>query len=135
MLETVNICSRHAIYNTPFAFILPSLWSAIRSTVNVKQKSRYQTSNLIIKKKVLSNHNTTANHFDYFFTSVASKNDKMIGPSNKIHHDYPCNPNENFSYLSLICKENTEDKISTRRTDKACGLNNIPIRILEDFKK
>ena len=84
---------------------------------------------------MLSNHNTTANHFDYFFTSVASKNDKMIGPSNKIHHDYPCNPNENFSYLSLICKENTEDKISTRRTDKACGLNNIPIRILEDFKK
>ena len=105
MLETVNICSRNAIYNTPFAFILPSLSSAIRSTVNVKQKSRYQTSNLIIKKKVLSNHYTTTNHFDYFFTSVASENDKMIGPSNKIHHDYLCNPNENFSYPSLICKE------------------------------
>ena len=59
----------------------------------------------------------------------------MIGPSNKTPYDYLCNPNENSFYLSLSCKEDIEDIISTIRTDTACGPSSIPTRILKGFKK
>ena len=37
--------------------------------------------------------------------------------------------------LCPTCKEDIEDIISTIRTDKACGPNSIPRRILKDFKE
>ena len=43
--------------------------------------------------------------------------------------------NKNSFYLSSTCKEDIEYVISTIRTDKACGPNSIPTRILKDFKK
>ena len=56
---------------------------------------RYQTSNLLIENKTVSNLNTIANHFNYFFNNTADESDKTIGPSNKNPHDYLWNPNEN----------------------------------------
>ena len=78
------------------------VWSAIRSIVNVKQTNRYQPSNLIIENKTVSNHNTTANHFNYFFANIAGEIDKTIGPSNKIPQDYLCNQDENSFYVLLV---------------------------------
>ena len=97
--------------------------------------NRYQPSNLITENKTVSNLSAIANHFNYLFTNIAGKIDKTIGPSNKTPQDYLCNPNENSFYLSPPCKEDIEDIISTIRTDKACGPNSIPTRILKDFKK
>ena len=111
------------------------VWSAIRSIVNVKQANRYQPSNEIIENKTVSNLSTITNHFNCFFTNIAGEIDKMIGPSNKTPQDYLCNPNENFFYLSPTCKEDIEDIISTIRTGKSYGPNNIPTRILKNFKK
>ena len=110
--------------------------SLVCNQIHSKCKTnRYQPSNLIIENKTVSNLSTIANHLDYFFTDIAGEIDKAIGPSNKNPHDYLCNPNENSFYLSPTFKEDIEDIISTARTDKACGPNNIPTRILKDFKK
>ena len=49
--------------------------------------------------------------------------------------DYLCNQNKNSFYPCPTCKEDTEDITSTIRTDKTCEPNNIPTRILKDFKK
>ena len=110
--------------------------SLVCNQIHSKRKAiRYQLSNLIIENKTVFNLSTIANYFNYFFTNFAGEIDKMIGPNSKMSHDYLCNPNKTSFYLSPICKEDIEDIISTIRTDKACGPNSIPTRMLKDFKK
>ena len=38
-------------------------------------------------------------------------------------------------FTKVLIVKKTEDIISTIKTDKACGSNSIPTRILKDFKK
>ena len=60
---------------------------------------------------------------------------KRLDLVTKPPHDYLSNPNKNSFYLSPTRKEDIEDIISTIRINNTCGPNNIPTRILKDFKK
>ena len=105
------------------------------SLSTLKQTNRYQPPNLVNENETVFNLSTVANHFNYFFTNISGEIEKTIRPSNKPPHDYLCSQNENSFYESPNCKEDIEDIISTIKTDKACGSNSIPTRILKDFKK
>ena len=101
------------------------IWSAIRTIVNVKPTNKYQPLRLIRETKTVLSLNKISNHFNKFFTQIANEIDKKNGKSGKKPQDYLRESRQNV----------VEVIIQNMQTDKACGPNSIPARILKTFKK
>ena len=101
----------------------------------MKKNSDKSISSLLIDCQIVTSAKKISNYFNTFFTSVAVKTNKYIVKSKKktlvlyLGHE-----NSNTIFLSPTLPEDTEDLISSMKTDKASGTNSIPTKILK-FKK
>ena len=110
------------------------IWKAIKNIINIKSSSKAEPPNILINNQVNTNPEQVAEHFNEFFTNIASKIDSKIVPSNTTYQNYLNNPHENSFFLSPTTKNEIQDFLSTMKSNKAHGPNSIPITILKDFK-
>ena len=111
------------------------VWNAIKEIINIKKtKQNIQPVNLNIDDKLSTDVVQISEHFNDYFTSIASKIDSKIVQSAKSPLDYLTDYQQNSFFLNPTTKEEVEDIISTMKNNKATGPNSIPTKILKDLK-
>ena len=111
------------------------VWDGIRTLINTKKRKSSNQINLNINDKTITDETQIANHFNVFFTSIATKLLKKIPPTTKTVLLFLRNSNENSFFLTPTTPKEIEDIISKLKLGKAVGPNSIPTRILKDHKK
>ena len=76
-----------------------------------------------------------SNSLNSFFSTIASKIESKIIPTQKHFHDYLQNPNENSFFLTPTTPDEVSNVIKTMSSRKALGPNSIPNKILKPFNK
>ena len=94
----------------------------------MKTKSEESISRLLIDGQIIASAKVIYTYLNNFFTSVAVKINKNIVNTKNIE-------NSNTIFLSPTIPEETEDLISSMKSNKASGQNSIPTKILKLFKK
>ena len=105
----------------------------------MKKQSDESISSLLIDSQIIRSAKEISDTFNNFFTSVAVKINKNTVKLKKKHtHTYLSylgHENSNTFFLFPTLPEDTEDLISSMKTNKASGPNSIPTKILKLFKK
>ena len=114
---------------------LIKVWKTIKSLINFKPNKVSNLINLNINGKISSNPLEVANHFNKYFTTIASKIDKKIVKSNKKFTDFLINPNEKTFSLYLTTPEEVQDYLKNIDLGKSVSPFNIPSRLLKEFSK
>ena len=114
---------------------LIKVWKTIKSLINFKPNKVSNLINLNINGKISSNTLEVANHFNKYFTTIASKIDKKIIKSNKKFTDFLINPNEKTFSLYPTTPEEVQDYLKNIDLRKSVGPFSIPSRLLKAFSK
>ena len=100
----------------------------------MEKKSGESFPSLLIDAQIITKAKEIWNYFNNFFIRV--KINKNIAKSKKkAYLSYLGRENNNTIFLSPTLPEDTEDRISSLKTNKANGPSNIPTKILKLFKK
>ena len=91
-------------------------------------------NSLLIGETITTNAKLIANHFNTFFTSVAANLNEKIVKAKELFSDYLEQTTDKTIFLSPTTPADTESLINCIKPNKAIGPNNIPTKILKEFK-
>ena len=106
----------------------------IKEIINVKTKNDVTINSLIIGETIITNAKLIANHFNTFFTSVATKLNEKIVKAKKPFSHYLGQTTDETIFLSPTTPAYIESLINFIKPNKAIDPNSIPIKILKEFK-
>ena len=101
----------------------------------MKKKSDESISSLLIDGRIITSAKEISIHFNNFFASLAKKINKNIVNPKQTHLSYLGCENNNKIFLSPTLPEDTEELISSMKTNKTSSPNSIPTKILKLFKQ
>ena len=134
MLSTLMKKSKQAYYNKYFETNwnnIKNTWKGIKSLISLKTVA---SSALIALSRdngnTITNPYDIANTFNNYFASIAETTKNNIKYSHKYFSDFLKEECESTIFLKPTSKEEIGNIISYLNSDKACGPNSIPYRIL-----
>ena len=106
-------------------------WKVLKHLVSIKQKKNNDTPSLITKdEKYITDPVSIANTFNNFFTSVAETVHSKIKFSNKSFKHFLSSEVNDFFKITSANREEIYEIISSLSTNKSCGSNSIPTKVL-----
>ena len=106
----------------------------IKEIINVKTNNDVTINSLIIGEAITTNAKLIGNHINTFFTSVATKLNEKIVKAKKLFSHYLGQITDETIFLSPTTPADIESLINCIKPNKAIGPNNIPTKILKEFK-
>ena len=110
------------------------MWTGINSLINVNNNIKQQSTSLLIKNKLISDHKEVAETFNNYFSSVASKLQGRIHHYGQDYSSYLNNRNVHNFVISPTDKIELIDIINTFSIRKATGPHSIPSDIFHLIK-
>ena len=110
---------------------IKNTWKGIKSLISLKTvASNVPTVLPLDNSDTITNPYDIANTFNNHFASIAETTKKSIKYSHKQFSDYLSNESISTLFLQPTDGEEIVNIISSLNSNKACGPNNIPYRIL-----
>ena len=137
--QIVNICreSKKQHYQQFFENNIHNLkntWKGIKEIINIKNKNKGQINAMSINNEICNDPLQIANHFNNYFSSIASNLQTNIHNSGQGFEKYLKNPNQHSFFIQPTNREEVVLIISTLTQGKASGPNSLPNEILQMLK-
>ncbi|MBY0580283.1 MAG: reverse transcriptase family protein, partial [Rickettsiales bacterium] len=127
--------SKKKYYTNFFSHNINSIkntWKGIKELINVKRNKNSSITSILINNKCETDPKSMSNHFNNFFTTIASKLSNGIPISKFNYKEYLTNPISNSFYMQPITKEETLNYInSTIIEGRSVGPNSLPTKLFK----
>ena len=113
---------------------MKTLWSGIRSVINIKHKTTLNISQLVMDGTVVTDPRHIASAFNRYFVNVPQQVDKAIPRTKESPVDYL--KDRNGHSVVLIANDPLEiETIMSFNNSTSVGPYSIPIRLLRSLRK
>ena len=134
LLSTLTKKSKQAYYDEYFERNwnnIKNTWKGIKSLISLKTvASNVPTVLSLDNGDTITNPYDIANTFNNYFVSIAETKEKSIKYSHKHFSDHLSNESSSTIFLQPTDEEEIANIIFSLNSNKACGPNSIPYRIL-----
>ena len=109
-------------------------WEGIRNIVNISKKTKVVPIQLKYKNEIKCDNKDMAESFNDFFVNIGNMVEDKIPKGTKNFRTYLKNKNLDNLLLSPVDSIEVDSMISSSKSNKACGPNSIPSKILKSYK-
>ena len=135
LVKILNRTSKREFYATFFEENKTNLkrtWEGIRDIVNLSKKSKISITSLNYKGELKSNPDDMTKALNDFFVNIGNMVEQKIPQGNKHYVSYMDERVLNSFFIAPVETNEIIDMINKLNTNKACGPNSIPSKILKN---
>ena len=106
------------------------VWQGIRDIINVKNRSNFSPSHIVLNGISYTDPKSIANRFNEFFSTIGNKTQDKVYSNHVDFHSYLTNPSADSIFLTPTSPIEVQNIFNSFKNNKSLGPNSIPNNIL-----